>query len=73
MVSSDHALGATLFHVDPHSHDRAVEIVDGTGALLALQKGEPVAHYELSSGDQLEAWWRGEDDVQPVPLPVAES
>lgn len=72
-VASAHPLGATLFHVDPHSADRAVEIVDNAGHLLAMQKGEPVAHFELANGEQLEAWWRGETDVAEIPLPVAES
>lgn len=73
MVASDHTIGATLFHVDPHSADRAVEIVDDDGQLLAVQKGNPVAHFQLASGEQLESWWRGETDVPEIPLPVAES
>jgi hypothetical protein len=72
-VASEHPLGATVFHVDPHNCNRAAEITDNDGQPLAYQKGDPVAHYRLDNGDALEAWWRGETEVAEVPLPTVET
>lgn len=72
-VASDHPIGATVFHVDPHNCNHAAELVDNNGQTLGFQKGDPVAHYRLDGADALEAWWRGEAEVPEVPLPMVET
>ena len=72
-IESEHPIGATVFHVDPQNRERVAEIVDDRGDLLAMQSGDPIAHYRLDSAEHVEAWWRGESEVAEVTLPMVET
>jgi len=68
LLASPHPIMATVIHGDEHTKVQSVIIETDDGAAVAQNWGVYAGHHAFEHHDHLESWWRGDADVEPIPL-----
>lgn len=68
----DHPLSALVIHND-HGARHPITLTADSGGILAQHMGVVVAHHAFTDPEHIERWWRGEEEVEALPVPMAEA